>query len=367
MNLIYLVSNLRQAGPTNQGLNIVTSFDKENVNPVVVTLFEEGEKSWMNKYKDYNVHVIQLHGNRRNPIKTRRKLQQLVNELNPDVIHSSGFSADIQNHFIGGEILHLTTYRNHISDVGEFKNALVKIIARRIAKWYLKRLDVIVGCSKAIQKSLIEDLGRDVQCVQNGVDTDIYKPCSDAQKLELRRIHNIPQESTIVITSGKLSKRKDVGIIIDAIQSINKSNILFLILGEGPCESELQQKAFGCDNIIFLGHHSDVKDYYQLSDVFVSASHAEGLPNSVLEAMACGLPCVLSDIDSHEEILEYDREAGRLFKTGNGDDLVSKLNEVLSLNLKDMSKHANDLVMSNLSKYQVSAKYYELYKKFAKR
>ena len=87
--------------------------------------------------------------------------------------------------------------------------------------------------------------------------------------------------------------------------SANGGKAVLLFAGDGPLARACKGLAGGDPRIHFLGQISNVQDYLQVADVFVSAALSEGLPNTVLEAMASGLPTVLSDIPAHREILDF--------------------------------------------------------------
>ena len=104
-------------------------------------------------------------------------------------------------------------------------------------------------------------------------------------------------------------------------------------------------------------------NYLQLSDFFISNSQSEGLPYATMEAMACGLPCVLSDIEAHREIVEYNRKNAKLFETKNVSMAVSKINEILKDDYSEMSRAAISIIRDNLNAKTMSEKYQSLYLK----
>ena len=100
---------------------------------------------------------------------------------------------------------------------------------------------------------------------------------------------------------GSLIPRKNCQFLIDSFANYRFPGTL-IILGNGSQLQDLIKK--NIPNILFLGNVCNVQDYLHLSDIFVSTSRSEGLPNSVLEAGVSGLPMVLSNISPHAEISE---------------------------------------------------------------
>lgn len=109
------------------------------------------------------------------------------------------------------------------------------------------------------------------------------------------------------------------------------------------------------------GNVSNMPDYLRASDYYVSSSKSEGLPNGVLEAMATGLPVLLSDIEQHLEVLEPDSEVGLSYTAGDDDDFVNKMCLLLKNEYSYMSNHAIDSVNTYFSAPIMSKNYQALY------
>ena len=97
---------------------------------------------------------------------------------------------------------------------------------------------------------------------------------------------------------------KSVDTIVKAFDIYKQKRLKaqLLVLGDGAERSYLE--SLSKDGVHFLGSVDNVIEYLQISDVFVSAALSEGLPNTVLEAMACGLQTILSNINPHKELAE---------------------------------------------------------------
>jgi glycosyltransferase involved in cell wall biosynthesis len=124
---------------------------------------------------------------------------------------------------------------------------------------------------------------------------------------------------------------------------------------------ELESK-YGIDSRIrFLGRVSNVQEYLQASDYFVSASLAEGLPNAVLEALACGLPCLLSDIAEHQEILQSAILRAMLFPVGESLSLAECLKGLEGCSYSQLSDAAAGVVRDGFSAERMSRQYQGIY------
>ena len=108
-----------------------------------------------------------------------------------------------------------------------------------------------------------------------------------------------------IISVGRLSKDKNHEILIKAFAKSNIKTHSLLIIGDGECEQILKKiilKENLSSSVKLLGYRKDVLQFLKGADLFVSLSKHEGMPNVVLEAMACGLPMILSDIPQHKNL-----------------------------------------------------------------
>jgi glycosyltransferase involved in cell wall biosynthesis len=228
----------------------------------------------------------------------------------------------------------------------------------------MRRLEGCVGVSKAVCENLKLSFGLlNVEMVQNGVDTQAYSPANVADKKSLRKKLGLPKEGLLWITSGHLSERKDPLFLINMWKACFGKELAthLIFVGSGPLEKESKESVKGINNIHIVGRVSNVDEYLRASDYFVSASKAEGLPNAALEAMACGLPVLLSDIDPHHEIWELSPGSGELFELGCHESFSAKLADFQESERAAKVHAALSLVNDVFSAETMSRKYQHLY------
>lgn len=117
----------------------------------------------------------------------------------------------------------------------------------------------------------------------------------------------IPLDSFLLISVGELNANKNNAVIISAIEKLHNRNIHYILCGIGEKQTELQEQADKVGlhgNVHFLGFRNDVKELYETADCFVMPSFREGLSRSIMEAMASGLPCVVSKIRGNVDLIE---------------------------------------------------------------
>jgi len=355
--ILYLVSTLQKAGPINQLSYIIKYLDKTKFEPIILTLSIEPKDTMLEYFKDeLNVKIDSLKLSRiKGVLKGVSEVKRYIKNNNIDLVHTQGIRADgiIRNI----NIPKITTLRNYPfydypSKFGKVKGKLMVLNHMNIIKSNKKNC---IACSKSISEEFKKN-NLYLKYIQNGVDTEKYKPLENTQKDFLKEKLNILIDKKIFITVGSLIPRKDMQTVIKGFQKYNDGDSILLIAGDGFKKEILQNIAD--DNIRFLGNISNVVEYLQISDCFISASLAEGLPNTVLEAMACGLPTILSDIPSHREL--YENYEGNFFNTKNYRKLALLMNEVINKYRVEKEKSL-EIVNNKFSAEVMSKKYQKLY------
>jgi len=133
----------------------------------------------------------------------------------------------------------------------------------------------------------------------------------------------------IVLTVARLDKQKGHSYLLEAAALVPEA--MFVLVGEGPERSALEAQAsiLGLSNrVVFLGYRDDVSDLLASCDVFVLPSLFEGLPLSVLEAMAAGKPVVATDIGGTNEAVKHG-ETGLLVPSADPESLARAIRTVL--------------------------------------
>lgn len=164
-----------------------------------------------------------------------------------------------------------------------------------------------------------------------GVDVKNYQISTiDGQKK--RNEFNIPIGGTVVISVGELIKRKNHQAAIKTISKIKDNNIYYIICGQGKLENKLVSlcKKLNIENrVLFLGYRDDIIDLLHMSDIFLFPSLQEGLPVALMEAMATGLPCVVSSIRGVVDLI-IDGKGGFLCGVNNITDYKNAIEKIIA-------------------------------------
>lgn len=358
MKILYIVSTLKKSGPSNQLSYIIKYLDRIKFEPMILTLSPEPMQESMKEYfvNSLNVKVETLGLSRvKGLFYAKKYIESFIKENRIDFVHTQGIRADVTISKLN--ISRVSTLRNY--PFYDYPMKFGKLKGLLMAKKHLaaikKGSENNIACSKTIANEFKKN-NLNLNYIQNGIDTQNYFPISKQKKKELREKLGIEIDKKIFITVGSLIARKDVFSVIEAFKKFNNKDSLLLIAGTGIEKERLE--CLVTPNIKFLGNISNVVEYLQLSDCFVSASWAEGLPNTVLEAMACGLPTILSDIPSHKEL--YENEDGVFFKKKDTDVLAQLLSS-LSNNFSSHGDKSLELINKKFTAQAMSEKYQKRY------
>lgn len=364
--VLYIVSTLSRCGPTNQLFNIIKYLDRDRFEPYLITLSPEPKDSRWDDYKKLGVKLYSLNLSRFSGFFfSKNNVSKIVNEIKPDLIHTQGIRADSISSSLKSTLPKICTVRNfpqedYVMTYGKLKGYLM--VYQHVKAF--RKLACCVGVSQAVEKNLKDkfDIIK-TDSITNGVDTEIYLPAASEEKEKLREKHRIPQESNIWISSGHLSVRKDPIFLINQWKSnfANDLKNILLFIGDGDLHDECLSLASETNNIRVLGRVNNVSDFLQASDYFVSASKAEGLPNTVIEALACGLPVLLSNIGPHREIFDMDEKIGSLFTLNDEHMFSVGVAHILAQPKENISASALRLAKQRLSAKKMSDRYQELY------
>ncbi|MBT9537521.1 MAG: glycosyltransferase family 4 protein [Nitrospirae bacterium] len=190
-------------------------------------------------------------------------------------------------------------------------------------------------------------------------------------KYAIKKRLGIEADKKIITFSGRLVQRKRVDLLLRAVSKIVKArrDIRVVILGHGELLEDLQGLAPELsirEYVSFKGFVSNILDYLHVADIFVLTSDMEGMPNSLLEAMACGLPVIATRIGGVVDIVE-DKKNGLLVAAGDEEELKDAILKLLGDEQlsKSISQEAYKTIRENYYIDKVADKYISLYQRLA--
>ena len=176
-----------------------------------------------------------------------------------------------------------------------------------------------------------------IALLPGGVDTERFHPVDAERKRRLREQLGLPATGFLIGYAGKLNRGKGLEHLVAALPSLRAghADLHLVLIGAGANQSLSQEEALRArvrelgleERVTFSGYVDNVPEYLQSLDVFVLPTEYEALPNALMEAMACGLPCVASRVGGIPDILE-DGVSGRLIAPGDPEAIVRAVSEL---------------------------------------
>lgn len=262
-----------------------------------------------------------------NPISAYTNIKKLVEEIDPDIIHGHS----VVHHTI---LASLTNFHPFVvsawgSDILIYPNKS-KIVEYAV-KLSLRRADLItsdgINSNDEIEKMGIK---RDkISLISHGVDTASFSPFYRSEKLrEKLEVFDSP----VVVSTRRMSNIHDVETLIKAIPIVLREipNVVFIVIGDGEQKSKLTDLARSLkvrNNIRFIGSvpHEELSTYLASSEIYVSTSISDGgIAVSTLEAMACGLPPIITNVGDNNKWIK-NGENGFIFEIKKSDELAHRI------------------------------------------
>lgn len=286
--------------------------------------------------------------------------KDLMNEKKYDLVHCHSPIGGIICRLANKHSKHYDStrmiYTAHGFHFFKGNNPLKNFLFRNIERYGARYTDTLITINKedyaAAKKFKLRKNGT-VEYVP-GVGIDIDKINSiQGNKEELCKELNIPVDTILLLSVGELNDNKNHKVVIECLPKLPK-NVHYLICGVGPLKEEhkeLAKKLDVSDRLHLLGYRNDVIRIMKSCDIFVFPSKREGLSVALMEAMACGLPCIASEIRGNVDLFNNDKEE-YLFNNKEKiylEDILRKAIRNKKINL-DMSRYSIKKIYQQMGK-----------------
>lgn len=346
IRVVHLVYSFATGG-MEKGICTTILHGSDEFEHIIVCLNSSGE---MAKRLPGGVPVFEMKKGPGNSIKFIFRLAKLLKSLQPAVIHTRNWSG-IDGIFAA----RLAGIRSivHGEHGWGMEDPLGLNTKRRIFRRIADRVTHRYTCvSKQMNEWLAEHIyvKRPIDQIYNGIDIQAFRPAMNSEKIAIRRKFGIPEEGPIIGVVARLDPIKNHPCLFDAFNQLKPlfPKLTLLVVGDGPEREKLE--GIATEGITFMGQCNDTASAYRAFDLFVLPSHNEGISNTILEAMATGLPVVASRVGGNPELIE-DGVNGTLFSSGDVSDLANRIYGYLK-NPKlayDHGKCARELAESRFS------------------
>lgn len=304
--------------------------------------------------KDENQFRIKLHhiDFERNPLNSKnrsafKQLDELIKKEHFDIIHCNTPVGGLAGRLVGHKNgVRRVIYQAHGFHFYKGAPAQNWILYYPIEKALARITDAVITISREDFKFASRHLHPHLKVYYVpgvGIEIEQWEVYKD-----IRHELGFNDKDFVIIVVGRLEKNKNCGIVIEAVKRVPEVKLVFCGDGEDRGILEEQAKDLG-DRVLFLGNRSDMSDIYHMADCFILASYREGLSRSIMEAMACGLPCIVSDIRGNRDLI--DTNGGLLFNPFKLNELCKCIS--LISNSNELRKRMSDHNKNKIKMYSI--------------
>jgi sugar transferase (PEP-CTERM/EpsH1 system associated) len=328
---MHVVDGLKRGGLENGLVNLIGRMDSRSFEHSVCTVRGFGPN--LDRLPTERVQVKSLDKNDADSRFHTPALARAIREFRPDIVHSRNWST-VEAVFAGRWVRSCSLIHSEhgLEADAEAKEPWRRICIRRLA---FELADRVLSVSCQLRELHARRTGfpaRRITVIHNGVDCHRFFP-DPALRYRTREELGIRSTEFCIGCVGNLLPVKDHATLLEAVRSMAESekNWRLLVVGEGPERPRLEAFVDAYPEwkhrVLFLGSSHRVSELLQAFDVYVLPSVNEGISNSLLEAMASGLPVVATAVGGNTEVV-VDRESGLLFPPGDVRELARTLSHL---------------------------------------
>ena len=296
-----------------------------------------------------------------NPMGSYKRIRDLMINHNIDVVHFHNPLFTFLNTLIKKREWPLVMTAHYVLDLkgNRIISKIYKGIIKLVTQYIGKKIDRII-CVNKDYIQIFQKWGVDPKklvFIPNGIDTSRFTPGKSVFSEAFK-------DEKVIIFFGRLHYQKNVDLLIKGFQQISYNRVKLLIIGDGPDANRLHKLSRNDENIIFTGRVSDEElvEYLRVAYMMVLPSRGETASLTLMEAMACGLPVIASDVGNNRSILDNGR--GLLLEKYTPEDIAQKCEYLLidEAVANQISRKGQRFIKEHYSLNQTVTKTLELYK-----
>lgn len=325
INLIHLVISLEVGGMENGVVNTLRLINREKFNPSVVCLETLGPLS--KRLNGYKTELFNLNKKPGFSFKLILRIARILKNKKIDIIHTHCWATLIYG------VLAAKLAKVPIIIHGEHGDFNLENKNRRyLYPIFIRFVDKILTVSESLKKEIKKHTGKNainIKTIINGVDTHRFRP---QKRKNVKKQLGFKDNDIIIGSVGRLDIIKNYQLIVRCVSILKDHNIKGIIIGEGENRRELEKliNELGIEKrFIILGEKDNVDELIGCIDIFISSSFSEGLSNTILEAMASGIPVLATNVGGNPEIVKHGKN-GFLFETNNLKELCSRVSQLIN-------------------------------------
>ncbi|MFP4474772.1 MAG: glycosyltransferase [Desulfatibacillaceae bacterium] len=336
----------------------------------VASLLPHGDVSAMISRLGVSVETLGMHNGMPDPRAVLR-LARMIRGANPDVVQTWLYHADLM-----GLLAARMARRGAVVWNIRCANVLLEHY-RRTTAWTRKACAAMSGLPAAVVANSYDGMRVHVAAgyapkrfvvIPNAFDTERFTP-NDIQRAAVRNELGLAHNTPVVGMVARFDRMKGHRVFCQAAGILlrKRPEARFLLIGEGVDETNIQLLNWSRENdlgdsLLLMGRRAGMEKLYTAMDVATNASHGEGFPNVVGEAMACGVPCVVTDVGDSAWVVG---DTGIVVRPDEPAELAAGWERLLDLGAmerKALGRKARDRIIEHFSIEGIQKRYHELYR-----
>jgi len=322
--------------------------DKYNI---TVCCIRDKQGAYEKDIRDLGIKVVKIHmKSRLDPVGLYR-LYKFMKKEKFDIVHTHMYRSNTPGR-IAAKFAGVPVIIANLHNIDIWKTRKHFLIDKILSRY----TDKIIAVSDAVREFNIKNSGIDPNkfvTVYNGIDVEEFNKGFDYQSK--REEIGIKEDELLIGIFARLYPQKGHKYFLEAASKINGiiDNVKFMIVGEGPLESELKEQAMKLGirgKVIFTGLRQDIPELLHIVDVSALSSFIEGFSNIILESMAAGKPVVATDVGGNKEAV-IDGETGFIVPPANSNKLANAIAKIL--NNKQLRINMGEKARERVTKFSI--------------
>lgn len=385
IKILRIINRFNIGGPIYNATFLTRFISDEFETMLIGGLPEKGEADSLHILKEYGIKPILIPELKRNPNfisdrKALKKIKAIIEEFNPDIVHTHASKAGAIGRkaaFDSKVPIVVHTFHGHVfhSYFGKFKSEVFRLIEKRLAS----KSSGIIAISEQQKYELTEKYAiadkEKVEVIPLGFDLNQFQVNLDLKRKETREKYNLSSEQIAIAIIGRLAPIKNHKLFLDSIEIVNRQTTkkpVFFVVGDGEIMNEIEEqinkiKTNQAIDIRLTSWIHDIKTFNAGMDIICLTSNNEGTPVSLIEAQACNIPVISTDVGGVKDIVN-DNETGFIIPKNNLEKFAEKLLFLIEdeKTRKKMSQNGWSFVKDNFHYQRLVKDMESYYKKLMK-
>jgi glycosyltransferase involved in cell wall biosynthesis len=375
MKITHIITGLAAAGAEITLYHLLAALDRQEYQNEVISLTDRGPTAARIESLGVPVRALAMMRSMPNPLAIRR-IAKILRRSRPHIVHTWMYHSNL----LGGLAAQAAggipvIWGIHHSKIDSRDTKRFTVWTVRACAWFSRQLPVrIICCANSSELAHIQ-LGYDPQkmeVIYNGIDIELFRPNPEA-RLALRSRLGVPEDTLLIGMAGRLHRHKDHKNFFAAARLVHREfpDVHFVLCGEDvepenpKLSAEVADDLQGCCHL--LGLQRDMPAFYSGLDIAANSSLSEAFPLAVGEAMACGIPCVVTEVGDSPAMVG---DTGRIVPAQQPSLMASAWRELIlagAATRQTLGKAARERIVAHFSVMQFAQRYQALYRNVGSR